>query len=150
MRFSASQWLVLIAADFVFRVLLFVVFSFHFMFVPLSFCISVIHLTIFGLVNIVVSYMKLQDRYAAYFVVILSNAIFLAAFIFTWVSFIRVSQQTVCVSYPDNCEWIQGKILLRGVAAILEIAAIQVVANVTPLLFTRAIFSRRVKSPKLR
>jgi hypothetical protein len=133
MDFSASQWAKLVILDFLIRAALFVAFSFNILLIPISIFISIIHLTIFATLESVISLFEMKKRFIPYAIATASNIIFIAAFIYIWILFIKSGHQTNCVSYPNDCDWVDGILRWRGIMTIIGITAVQIVANVIPI-----------------
>jgi hypothetical protein len=149
-QLSGTQWFFLVFLDFFIRAgsLLVLIPFFPLIFIPLF--LSAMHLTILFFVFFVHFWLTPPEkpiRAATAVIAFVTNVIFVGAFVFIWVSFIKSGRQTSCGSGND-CEWINGAITSSGVRTIAITAVIQIVINVIPLMIVGAFKSPVKESAK--
>jgi len=145
-QFSGYQWFYVIALDILVRAALFVLFSFNILIVAVSLLVSIIHLIIFIPTNLVLSIVELRHRIVS--CVTITNVLFIIIFVFAWVAFIKRGHETVCTSFPNDCDWIDGVLTWRGVLSISVITAVQVAINVFSVLLVSAFGSAKRRPPR--
>lgn len=100
------------------------------------------HLTLLILIYYSAASLEWPERTAAAVTILLTNTLFLLAFVFIWLNFIQSGRQTVCVGYDRRCYWVDGVITGFGAQRIAFSALIQLVINLTPVLAVYIISTR--------
>jgi hypothetical protein len=150
MNISAYQWFVIITLDIAIRAGYFFVTSLNVLSIPIALVLSMMHLTLLILIYYSVASFEWPARTAAAVTILLTNTLFLLAFVFIWLNFIQSGRQTVCVGYDRRCYWVDGVITGFGAQRIAFRALIQLVINLTPVLAVCALSTYRRRGARQR
>jgi hypothetical protein len=136
MNFSIAQWSIVVIGDLILRALSYFAFLIP-IFALFSFRVSVLHLTVLAITNIAV--LGLRWRFALPIVLAITNVIFVAIFVWSWVYDIKSGHQSSCVGYDSQCSWINGTITELGVQAIVKWTVVEVAVNIVSVLIAASV-----------
>lgn len=145
MNFSFGYWVGVAILDAVFRIFYTLIASLNPLLIPIMLEYTAIHLLCLIPTNLVVRLLGFRGRIAGIIVLLITNSLFCAVFVFSWITSIKRGRQSSCVGYQYKCDWIDGVITEQGVQWLTWHAAIQVGINLAAVLFIWLLASLEMK-----